>query len=68
MNVENEILKLRKELEEHNYNYYVMDNPTISDFEYDAMMQRLIQLEEENPQFADDNSPTKRRKYKPRSR
>ncbi len=60
MNVENEILKLRKELEEHNYNYYVMDNPTISDFEYDAMMQRLIQLEEENPQFADDNSPTKR--------
>ena len=60
MNVENEILKLRKELEEHNYNYYVMDNPTISDFEYDAMMQRLIKLEEENPQFADDNSPTKR--------
>ncbi|MBE7031862.1 MAG: NAD-dependent DNA ligase LigA [Ruminococcaceae bacterium] len=60
MNVENEILQLRKELEEHNYNYYVMDNPTISDFEYDAMIQRLIKLEEENPQFADENSPTKR--------
>jgi len=60
MNIENEILNLRKTLEEHNYNYYVMDNPTISDFEYDAMMQRLIKLEEENPQFADENSPTKR--------
>ncbi len=60
MNVENEILELRKKLEEHNYNYYVMDNPTISDFEYDAMMQRLIKLEEENPEFADENSPTKR--------
>ena len=47
MNIENEILNLRKTLEEHNYNYYVMDNPTISDFEYDAMMQRLIKLEED---------------------
>lgn len=55
-----EILELRKTLEEHNYNYYVMDNPTISDFEYDALMQKLIKLEEENPQYADDNSPTKR--------
>lgn len=60
MNVEKEILQLRKELEKHNYSYYVMDSPTISDFEYDAMMQRLIRLEEENPQFADENSPTKR--------
>ncbi len=55
-----EILELRKILEEHNYNYYVMDNPTISDFEYDALMQKLIRLEEENPQYADENSPTKR--------
>ncbi len=55
-----EILELRKVLEEHNYNYYVMDNPTISDFEYDALMQKLIKLEEENPQYADENSPTKR--------
>ncbi|MBR5155065.1 MAG: NAD-dependent DNA ligase LigA [Clostridia bacterium] len=60
MDIKQEILSLRKTLEEHNYNYYVMDNPTISDFEYDAIMQRLIKLEEENPQFSDENSPTKR--------
>lgn len=60
MDIKKEILDLRKTLEEHNYNYYVMDNPTISDFEYDALMQRLIKLEEENPEFADENSPTKR--------
>ena len=60
MDIKQEILDLRKTLEEHNYNYYVMDNPTISDFEYDALMQRLIKLEEENPEFADENSPTKR--------
>ncbi len=60
MDIKQEILHLRKILEEHNYNYYVMDNPTISDFEYDALMQLLIKLEEENPKFADENSPTKR--------
>ncbi len=60
MDTKQEILSLRKILEEHNYNYYVMDNPTISDFEYDALMQRLIKLEDENPEFADENSPTKR--------
>ncbi len=60
MDVKQKILDLRKILEEHNYNYYVLDNPTISDFEYDALMQQLIKLEEENPEFADENSPTKR--------
>ena len=60
MSIESEILKLRKEIEGHNYNYYVMDNPTISDFEYDSLMQKLIKLEEEYPEFADENSPTKR--------
>ncbi len=60
MDIKQEILSLRKILEEHNYNYYVMDNPAISDFEYDALMQRLIKLEDENPEFADENSPTKR--------
>lgn len=58
--IKQEIEKLREELNQHNYNYYVMDNPTISDFEYDAMMQRLIKLEEENPQFKDANSPSVR--------
>ncbi len=60
MDIKQEIWSLRKTLEEHNYNYYVMDNPTITDFEYDALMQRLIKLETENPEFADENSPTKR--------
>lgn len=60
MSAENEILKLRKEIEEHNRNYYVLDNPTISDYEYDMLLHQLIRLEEENPQFADENSPTKR--------
>lgn len=60
MNVEQEVLKLRQEIEKHNYNYYVLDNPTISDYEYDMMMRRLIELEEENPSLADENSPTKR--------
>lgn len=55
-----EIERLREELNAHNYNYYVMDNPTISDFEYDALLHKLIKLEEENPQFKDPNSPTVR--------
>ena len=57
---ETEIAQLRKEIEKHNYNYYVADNPTISDYDYDMMMQRLIRLEEEHPELADENSPTKR--------
>ena len=60
MSIENEILLLRKEIEEHNHNYYVLDNPTISDYEYDILLHRLIKLEEDNPQFADENSHTKR--------
>ncbi|MBO5955240.1 MAG: NAD-dependent DNA ligase LigA, partial [Clostridia bacterium] len=60
MNIENEILRLRKEIEAHNHSYYVLDNPTISDYEYDMLLHKLIKLEEENPQFADENSPTKR--------
>ena len=60
MSIENEILNLRKEIEEHNRNYYVLDNPTISDYDYDILLHRLIKLEEEYPQFADENSPTKR--------
>ena len=60
MTVREEIEALRKELERYNYEYYVMDNPTVSDFEYDAKITRLIKLEEENPEFDDPNSPTKR--------
>lgn len=54
------IEELTKILNEHNYNYYVMDNPTISDFEYDAMLRELENLENEYPEFALPDSPTKR--------
>lgn len=60
MDIEKEIIDLRRTIEEHNYNYYVLDNPTISDYGYDMLLHKLIKLEEENPQFADENSPTKR--------
>ncbi len=58
--IKQEIEKLREELNRHNHNYYVLDNPTISDFEYDAMMQKLIKLEEENPELKDPSSPSVR--------
>lgn len=52
--------KLRRELEEHNYNYYVLDNPTISDFEYDRMLRELENLEAEHPEIITADSPTQR--------
>ena len=51
---------LRRELEGHNYNYYVLDNPTISDFEYDRMLRALEILEQENPDLITPDSPTQR--------
>lgn len=52
------IRQLRKELDEHNYNYYVLNAPTIDDREFDRLMAELQQLEEANPQYADPHSPT----------
>ena len=60
MNIEQQINQLRQELREHNYNYYTLDNPTISDFEFDTKLKELQALEEANPQFYDANSPTLR--------
>jgi DNA ligase (NAD+) len=54
------ILQLRAELEQHNYSYYVLSQPTISDREYDEKMLRLQKLEAEHPEFADPFSPTQR--------
>ena len=54
------IERLSKELEEHNYRYYVLDNPSISDYEFDKMMEELIKLEKEYPLFASPDSPTQR--------
>lgn len=58
--IEKEILELRKELREHNHRYYVLSEPSISDFEFDQKLAYLQKLEDENPEFYDDNSPTKR--------
>jgi len=55
-----EIEELRKEVEEHNYKYYVLDEPSISDAEFDALLKRLLQLEREHPEWASDYSPTVR--------
>jgi len=60
MNTKERVEFLRKELEGHNYSYYVLDIPVISDFEFDKLMSELIVLEEENPEYQDDLSPTKK--------
>lgn len=54
------IYKLRKELNKHNHSYYVLSQPGISDFEYDLLMYKLIELENEYPDFFDSNSPSQR--------
>ena len=54
------INKLTKELNEHNYNYYVLSAPTINDYDFDKLLKELQVLEEKYPEFADENSPTKR--------
>ncbi|MEZ4787710.1 MAG: NAD-dependent DNA ligase LigA [Flavobacterium haoranii] len=54
------IKALREELNLHNYNYYVLDNPTISDFEFDQKLKQLQNLESKHPEYFDENSPTQR--------
>lgn len=58
--IENKIKSLREELEQHNYRYYVLSMPTISDKQYDEMMKELQLLEEQHPAFFDPHSPTQR--------
>lgn len=60
MGIEAQINQLRNELREHNYNYYVLDNPTISDYEFDQKLKQLQELEAKHPEFYDPNSPTLR--------
>lgn len=60
VNIEQRINQLRDELRLHNYNYYVLDSPTITDYEFDLKLKELEQLEKENPEFFDANSPTQR--------
>ena len=54
------IMQLRRELHEHNYRYYVLNQPTIGDEEFDHLMHELQQLESRHPELADPNSPTQR--------
>jgi len=58
--IKDRIDQLRTELHQHNYNYYVLNAPTISDKEFDDMMHELQQLEEQYPEYRDDTSPTMR--------
>jgi DNA ligase (NAD+) len=58
--VEKEIEKLRNDIRYHEYRYYVLDNPEISDFEFDKLMRRLQELEAQNPELVTPDSPTQR--------
>ena len=58
--VEKRIEELRREIEEHSYRYYVLDDPVITDAEYDRLMRELIELEESHPDLITPDSPTQR--------
>lgn len=58
--IKDQIESLRRELEQHNYNYYVLSMPTISDFDFDGKLKQLQELERAHPEFFDPNSPTQR--------
>lgn len=60
MTEQEQILKLREELHQHNYNYYVLNTPTISDRDFDMLMHQLQDLEKLHPEMNDPNSPTQR--------
>ena len=60
MNPEKRIAELREILQDHNYRYYVMDDPTIADGEYDSLLRELQSLERENPNLVTSDSPTQR--------
>lgn len=60
MTIQQQIQLLRNELNKHNYNYYVLDKATISDFDFDIKLKELEKLEKENPTFFDANSPSQR--------
>ncbi len=60
MEIQIKIQRLREELNQHNHNYYVLDHPTISDFEFDSKLKQLQDLELQHPEFFDENSPSQR--------
>jgi DNA ligase (NAD+) len=58
--IEKEILELRREIEKHNYRYHVIDDPLVSDADYDRLFRRLVELEKQYPEFASPDSPTQK--------
>ncbi|MEC5166947.1 DNA ligase (NAD+) [Flavobacterium sp. PL11] len=60
MDIQKTIQSLRNELNQHNHNYYVLDAPVISDYEFDLKLKELQELESNNPEYFDENSPTQR--------
>lgn len=58
--IQQRIEQLRAKIREHNYNYYVLDSPVISDYDFDVKLNDLNELEEKHPEFFDPNSPTQR--------
>jgi DNA ligase (NAD+) len=58
--IEKEILHLRAEIEKHNYRYYVLDDPLISDADYDRLFRRLVELEQAYPELVSPDSPTQK--------
>ena len=60
MDEKQRIEQLRHELHEHNHRYYVLNQPTISDYEFDQLMHELQDLEARHPEMTDPNSPTQR--------
>lgn len=60
MDIQKTIQDFRDALNQHNHNYYVLDTPTISDFEFDQKLKQLQDLEKQHPEFFDENSPTQR--------
>ena len=60
MNDKERIIELREQLHTHNYNYYVLNRPAVSDREFDHLMHELEALEQQHPEMYDANSPTQR--------
>ena len=58
--IKNRLEELRREINQHNYQYYVLDQPTITDDQYDRLMQELLRLEAENPEWVTSDSPSQR--------
>lgn len=59
-NIQQKIEQLRKELHQHNESYYLLDTPTVTDYEFDMLLEELQDLEAKHPEFYDENSPTMR--------